>query len=473
LKYRPIIGGWINRKVFFLAFICLTFIGSVDAQSQKDLEKKQHKVAQKIKQTEKELQNNKAQKKSTLKDFNDIQQKITVRKGAIQQVKVQLTMVDNRVGEKEQLIFALKNEINILKEEYAKIMRQAYRASLITNEWMLILSSASINEAFSRWHYLRQVKIHRRAQALTIGTKQLALEDELAKLHELKYSNQLLLNKEENQTNLLNTDLDKKNTLLANLTESEKSLLSNLKRQKKEQKNIQAEISRVIRLEIARKEREAKALAEKARKAELARIAAEQKAAKAEEKEEIASSDNSTADVRASSDASHLAERNENTKAAKLTRKKNIEITESPSSASLSADFQSNRGALGWPVRRGAIVRGFGKQNHAELDNVTIVNNGIDIKTETGATAMAVFEGEVIHIAFITGYKNTVMVNHGKYYTIYSNLDNVFVQKGQKVKVGTALGTAALNGDSGNTELHFELWSKQSPLNPVSWLKAR
>jgi len=150
------------------------------------------------------------------------------------------------------------------------------------------------------------------------------LEDELSKLHELKYSNQLLLNKEENQTNLLNTDLDKKNTLLANLTESEKSLLSNLKRQKKEQKNIQAEISRVIRLEIARKEREAKALAEKARKAELARIAAEHKAAKAEKKEEIASSDNSTADVRASSDASHLAERNENTKAAKLSRKKNI-----------------------------------------------------------------------------------------------------------------------------------------------------
>jgi murein DD-endopeptidase MepM/ murein hydrolase activator NlpD len=124
-----------------------------------------------------------------------------------------------------------------------------------------------------------------------------------------------------------------------------------------------------------------------------------------------------------------------------------------------------------WPVGRGVIIKRFGTQAHPDLSHVTIVNNGIDIKTETNARVNAVFEGEVVHIAFLSGYKNTVMINHGKYYTIYSNLESVAVSKGQKLKTGEMVGIAAVNADSGNTEVHFELWNKENPLNPAIWLK--
>ena len=138
-----------------------------------------------------------------------------------------------------------------------------------------------------------------------------------------------------------------------------------------------------------------------------------------------------------------------------LTVVKNLvqRISETPESAALSADFQGNRGTLSWPVKRGAVVRGFGRQTHADLSHVEIINNGIDIKTDPSAIATSVFEGEVVHVAFIAGYKNTVMINHGKYYTVYSNLESVNVNKGQKV--------------------HFELWSRSNPINPLTWLKAR
>ena len=63
------------------------------------------------------------------------------------------------------------------------------------------------------------------------------------------------------------------------------------------------------------------------------------------------------------------------------------------------------------------------------------------------------------------------MINHGKYYTIYSNLESVAVSKGQKLNTGDMVGIAAVNTDSGNTEVHFELWNKENPLNPAIWLK--
>ena len=391
----------------------------------------------------------------------------------IADVRTGLTEVEARLGEKEEVVFKIRQQVDKLKQEYALIMRKAYKASLITNEWMLILSSSSMNQAFQRWQYLRHIKKHRKAQARTIAITQKELEEQLIALQELRYSNQILLHREETQTALLNKDLEKKNVVLANLSENEKSLLTNLKCQRRERANIKNEIQRVIRLEIARREKEARILAEKKRKAELARLEKLEREAKAETAKAAAVAGKATASDAIKADARAAAAKEKKISAEKLSAKKKIAVTETPESAALSADFQGNRGALSWPVKRGGVVRGFGRQQHADLSHVEIVNNGIDIKTDPSATAYAVFEGEVVHVAFISGFKNTVMVNHGKYYTVYSNLESVSVSKGQKVARGAPVGNAGINGDSGNYELHFELWSRQSPINPLSWLKAR
>ena len=233
-------------------------------------------------------------------------------------------------------------------------------------------------------------------------------------------------------------------------------MINDLNRQKKQQRAIAADIEKAIRREIEKKEKEARELAARERKKEKEREAAE----------------NATKNKNVTSANPEVKSEVVAVKSTKVTEKKEVVMSETPASANLSSDFQANRGRFAWPVRRGVIVRGFGKQVHPDLSHVTIINNGIDIKTDANAEVSAIFTGEVVHIAFLSGYKNTVMVNHGKYYTIYSNLDQVNVSKGQKLNKGDKIGRAAVNGDTGNTEVHFELWNKQSPLNPAIWLKS-
>lgn len=465
MRSPSVISRQSNKKILLFAVFCfLTLRPVLFAQNTTDLENKKKKVEQNIKNTQEKLQKTKENKALTLKDYTNIQKKIDDRKEVITGVQTEIQYVNSIIGHKYAGIAKLKEQIQSLRHEYARIMKSAYKASLMTNEWMLILSSSSMNQAFHRWMYLRNIKKDRKAKAAAIVQKQLELETELANLENMKSGKQVLLKKEEGQSNLLLKDLNEKNKVLSNLSKDEKKLISDLNRQKKEQRAITAEIEKAIRREIARKEKEARELAERERKKEAERLAAE-----------AAKSKKATGDVSSESTTSSTSEKSADTKpvstAKKVTEKKALAITETPESASLSSDFQANRGSFSWPVRRGVIVRGFGKQVHPELSHVTIQNNGIDIKTDPDADVSAIFEGEIVQIVFLAGYKNTVMVNHGKYYTIYSNLESVRVNKGQKVKKGDILGHAAVNGDTGNTEVHFELWNKQSPLNPALWLK--
>lgn len=473
MKFLPITEKVI-RITAIISFSICCFHPCVISQNRSDLEKKQKKIETQIKKTEKDLKLTKAQKSSTLKDLNTIQAKISDRKVIITGVKKDLNHVETKLSEQEELVYKIRQQVEKLKLEYSVIMRKAYKASLITNDWMLILSSSSMNQAFQRWQYLRNIKKQRKAQAKAIANTQRELEEQLTSLQELRYSNQILLDKEENQTALLSKDLNQKNVILSNLGEDEKSLVNALKKQKRESANIKNEIQRVIRLEIAKREKEARIQAEKKRKAEEARLAvlAREESAKAAKKNsarvEVTSDDESI-----KANAKSTIEKVNVDRGEKLSAKKNIDISETPESAALSADFQGNRGTLSWPVKRGAVVRGFGRQTHADLSHVEIINNGIDIKTDPSAIATSVFEGEVVHVAFIAGYKNTVMINHGKYYTVYSNLESVNVNKGQKVNKGTPIGNTGISGNSGNYELHFELWSRSNPINPLTWLKAR
>ncbi len=463
LRSHPPISPWKFRvsSILLLFFIFGGFY-QVLGQNTSDLEKKKKKVEQNIQQTQEKLKKTKEDKASTLKDYSEIQKKIDSRKQVISGVQSEIQVVQVSLESKVRDITLLKERIEGLKREYGKIMRSAYKASLLTNDWMLILSSSSMNQAFNRWMYLRKIKKDRKEKANAIIGKQLELEAELASLENIKSGKQVLLNKEQKQSGLLINDLNQKNKLIESLNADEKKLINTLNRQKQQQLAITREIENVIKREIARKEKEARAKAERERKLEAERLAAEARknAAKESAKSNVSSS------VTGESTAEPVKK-----EVPKVKEKKALVITETPESAALSSDFQSARGQLPWPVKRGVIIRGFGTQAHPELSHVTIQNNGIDIKTDPNAEVQAVFNGEVVHIAFLSGYKNTVMVNHGKYYTVYSNLESVGVARGQKVKKGDFIGRAANNADSGNTEVHFELWSKQSPLNPAVWLK--
>jgi septal ring factor EnvC (AmiA/AmiB activator) len=143
-----------------------------------------------------------------------------------------------------------------------------------------------------------------------------------------------------------------------------------------------------------------------------------------------------------------------------------------PEARELSADFEKNKSKLPWPVEKGVITSRFGRQPHPVLKGITIDNSGIDISTEKNATVRAVFRGEVSSVIVIPGAGKAVIVSHGAYRSVYSNLREVGVNKGQKVETKQSVGTV-MTTDEGNVA-HLELWKITADgmvkVDPAQWL---
>lgn len=142
----------------------------------------------------------------------------------------------------------------------------------------------------------------------------------------------------------------------------------------------------------------------------------------------------------------------------KLVKKKEVD----------NSGFAKNKGALSWPVSKGKITGAFGTHPHPTIKNVQISNNGIDFTLPSGDNVVCVYDGEVVGVTNIPGFKNMVIIKHGSYYTVYSKLDNVIISKGQQIKRGQTIGNVELN-EEGVAEVHFELWKDKSKMNPQPW----
>jgi len=137
----------------------------------------------------------------------------------------------------------------------------------------------------------------------------------------------------------------------------------------------------------------------------------------------------------------------------------------------LTKGFLQNKGRLPWPVQKGIISRYFGKQAHPTIKTIQITNNGIDIQTDANAEVRAVHGGKVAGTQFIPGYDYMIILQHGNYYTVYSNLEEVFVQKGETVKSKQTIGKVSKNAQTNTSEVHFEIWKEKTRLNPTDWVR--
>lgn len=137
----------------------------------------------------------------------------------------------------------------------------------------------------------------------------------------------------------------------------------------------------------------------------------------------------------------------------------------------LDAEFSKNKGKLPWPVD-GVIVDRFGQHYHPVFTRVKLpFNNGISIAVAKGARVKAVFDGVVKQIVVMPGYNQCVLVQHGNWFSFYCKLQNTTVKAGDKVKTGQTIGSVdTINGD---TQLHFQIWQKQTPQNPELWLRKK
>ena len=401
--------------VFIILFLLLPV--TMSGQNKKvDLQEEKKQIEADIKYTNDLLATTSKTKKSSMNGLVILQQKIRQRERLINNIKAEIRLLDHEIEETGDSIFQLSVDLKKLKEEYARMIYYAYRNRGSYDRLVFIFSSADFNQAYRRIKYFQQYGTYRRTQAELITRTQLALDEKEQALEVQKVDKQSLLIQQQNERGTLEGEKTEVNLTIQDLGKQEKELRSTLTKKEKAVAKLDEAIARIIAEEIR--------LAEERARAEAA-----------------------------SKTAGGFA----------LT----------PAEMQLSENFGSNKGKLPWPTERGVISSTFGEHQHPVLPRVKVKNNGIDILTSEGEYARAVFNGEVTRVISVPNFNNVVIIRHGEYLTVYSNLDEVLVSKGDKVITKQRIGRIYTNGSENKTEMHFELWKAKDLMNPSSWLSGK
>lgn len=417
--------------------------------STKSLQNEQNTIKAEIAKTKKQIDEN---KQSTMKQLNNLDQlkgEISISTNNINNLTQEVRSIETQEKTASDSIAMLETRIERLRNESAKSLRDNRKNRRTMSELNLIFSSTSFHQALKRSGRIHQVnkKAVDRTQELKESIRQLS--EQKQKLGELRQQHSDRL-----------ADLSKENAALLTKQKQTQSLVADLKKQgnalqqallekQKRAKALDAEITRLI--------------AEEKRKAEEARRKAEEAKRKEQQKKE---------------EARKAKETKQDGKPATEPEKQNP-VKEKPLSgaaqatAALSGSFASNKGKLLFPVAgKYNIVSYFGRNQHEDLPNVEIDNSGIDILTQPGASARAVFDGVVSMIVNLGGPVNVVMVRHGEYISVYSNIKTASVKKGDTVKAGQTIGSIYTDAaDNNRTILHFEVRKETQKLNPLLWVK--
>ena len=434
----------------FWAF-CLVLAMPAMAQTKKDkLQKQQQKLKQEIELANKLLGETREKQKTTLLEVETLAQKIALREGLVNSLNRELDLLEDQAKRQEAEIAQLSAELTRKKEEYAQLVRKAYTQQSTYNRILFVLSSTSFSQALRRMEYLRQLSRFRRKQIDDIKRQSAVLQAKQKALEQVLQEKKGVLNQRTKEMTQLDSERQQEQKALASLQSQEKNLAQQIKKKQEQARKLEKEIQRQIALEIKRaKERaERQQLEEQAKKAGLT-------------KGRDYNDKTKNAELKKKIDAA--------LKKAGQAPSKTVALELTPEGQKLAREFAGNRSKLPWPVTKGLIVSKFGRQNHPVAKGVIINNTGIDIATEKGSGVKVVFDGEVSGIIPIPGGNAAVLVGHGNYFTVYSNLIEVRVAKGQKLQVGQEIGKAGTDSD-GKTFVHFELWQGDQPQDPQPWL---
>jgi septal ring factor EnvC (AmiA/AmiB activator) len=377
------------------------------------------------------LQNEKKKEKSVLKEIAGQDAQIKISEKIISTIAKQARILDDNIYLTQLEINKLNKDLKIMKEDYAKMIVKSYKSRSEQSRFMFVLSSTSFLQAYKRVQYMKQYAGYRKRQAEEIKVKQARLGIAVGELQ---------TNKKEKEVVIVEKTKIK--------AEHEK-----LKQEKVETAKLIQKDKKKIAADIAKMDKERKSIDKKIKKMINDAIAAENKKNAAKKKAAATASGN-TAPV----------------KTAPVSSTK-IELT--PEGKLSSDSFKANKGQLPWPTEKGYISTGYGDQPHPDYSNIVIHNSGIDITTDSGSSARAVFAGEVSGVQVSqTTNTYTVLVRHGDFFTAYSNLSSVSVSVGNKVSAKQTLGKIKTNA-KGNSVLKFVINQNTTVLNPKSWLKPK
>ena len=386
-------------------------------QSRKELEKKREGLDKQIKTTTALIDQARKEQRVTQQQLQLLESQIQAREQLIRTMNGELRQVDQRIQEDEEMVTSLRKDLVELKEEYARMVQFAYRNRSSYDRLSYLFAANSFQQAFKRSRYLEQIAAQRTRQARLIEETRVEIEGRLKDLEDQRQEKSRIMAQEQAEKQRLATDRSGQQTALASLRKEEGRLKETQRKQQKQRNELDAAIRKAIEESM---------------------------------KPKAGATKGATA----------------TTKGGKL------ELSLTPEAKELNADFEKNKGRLPWPVEKGVITSRFGKQAHPVLPGITIENNGVDITTEKGAAVRAVFRGEVASVIVIPGAGKAVILSHGAYRTVYSNLREVSVAKGQKVDTKQAVGTV-LTDDSGSIA-HIEVWKITSEglvkVDPGPWL---
>lgn len=367
------------------------------------------KIEEEIEYNSQLLEQTKKTKITTLNQLVILKNQIANREKLIQNINMEIITVDEQISLNNEILKDLNSDLEKLKSEYAEMIYYAYKNKSSYDKLIFIFASKDFNQAYKRLKYFQQYSAYRKTQTELIEQTRQEIAGTLNDLESHKAEKVNLVANLEAERNQLTKERTQQYRAMRNLSKKEKDLLAMIDEKEKAAKKLQKEIEKIIAEEI--------------------KLAA---------------------------------------KKAGTTATGSFALT--PAEVQLSADFTSNKGGLPWPLERGMVSNTFGEHPHPVLKDVITKNNGLDIITEENAKARAIFGGEVTRVMSIPNYNYVIMIRHGEYLSVYSNLDEIYVENGDQVKTKQEIGRIHTDVKDLKTELHFELWKGKTLLNPSKWL---
>jgi murein hydrolase activator len=420
-------------KIFLLFILVLSTSFSWSQETaQEKLERRKAQIQQEIHEKEEMLKSVRSKEKTVAKQLSLQSEKINLKVKLINTTASQTKLLANDMQSNQSKINKLNSELIMLKEDYAEMIVKSYKSRSEQSRAMFILSSNNFLQAYKRAQYMKQYSSYRKMQGDEIKYKSDALAGYNQKIGIQKTKKEKLLKENEKEKQTLEKEKLVQQEIAKAIKKSKNQIAGEIKKKQQESRAIDRKIDRLISEAIA---------------------AANRKAASAEAKANAKT-------VAAGGTA----------KPAKVIAESTTKISLTPEGKLVSDNFKANKGRLPWPVEKGFVSLGYGDQAHPVYPKLIVHNSGVEISTDAGSNARAVFGGEVTNVIVLSPVNKAVMIQHGDFFTVYQNLSSVNVSKGDKVQTKEVLGRIRTNGDSGKTVLKFMISQNTTYNNPASWL---
>ena len=404
------------KRVLLLSMSLLLMVFSISAQTLKELEARKKKALENLAVTNKMLEQTQQSRKGTVNQINLLKRSIKQSQEVIHALNSEIYLLDSNIDSLHREQQSMQNELNHLKANYAKMVYMGYYRKSHYSPLLFVLSSEDFSQAYRRFRYLQQMTQYRKEQVLLIENLSAQLQQREAQLCEDKQRKQDAMSVKAQESNRLESQNKRQTEVLAQLRKKEGELKAQQARQQKQADQLNNKIQEKIAAEIKR-----------------------QNEKKGGDKKGGGTS----------------------TSPYQMSKEEQL----------VAGNFEKNKGKLPLPVEKGFVSGKYGVQPHPVLSKVTINNKGIYIQTPAGSDARTIFEGEVTQIFSVQGSNSAVIVKHGNYRTVYSNLTTIYVKVGDKVSTKQKVGKIYTDPENGNkTELYLMIYKNTEIQNPEQWL---